>query len=387
MAQITQQECQERINRVVNTITLFDYTNTHKSGLHCSVCGQSWLGTPSAIFRGVRKCPVCTNQKIVAGYNDLWTTRPDVACLLQNPEDGYKYSFGSGKKVVFKCPDCGSLSKPLQLCLVTKHGFSCHNCGDGISIPNKFMSNLLKYFLQDDYEREKIFEWCKFPINGRPTYGIYDFYFKYQDKEYIVEMDGGLGHGNEFNYTPINRIRTKSEDVERDRQKDMAAKQHGVEVIRVDAKSSELDYLREQVLNSRLNDIFDLNRVNFDTIYEECLTSRMIQVIHAFNGGIHNTKQLAKRFKISLPTVITYLKRGQKIGICTYNPIESFTEEMKKRGKPVVCVTDNKSFDSISGAGEYYSAHTGAISRNCRHLQDYVTSRVDDRHLVFEYAS
>ena len=44
------------------------------------------------------------------GINDLWTTCPEVAQLLLNPEDGYKLTKSSGKHVDFKCPNCGTKS-------------------------------------------------------------------------------------------------------------------------------------------------------------------------------------------------------------------------------------------------------------------------------------
>lgn len=386
---ITSEECQDRINRVTDTITIFDYVNTHKSGLHCSVCNQSWVGNPSAIYRGTRKCPICTNQKIVVGYNDLWHTRPDVARLLKNPEDGYKYSFGSGKRVIFVCPECGAQSNPLQIWLVAKYGLSCHNCSDGISIPNKFMSNLLRCFLGDSYEREKVFDWCKFSINGCMTYGIYDFYFKLKDKRFIVEMDGGLGHGKEFQYTKINEIRDKEAELERDHQKDLLAQQHGIQVIRIDAQKSDLNYLCSQVKQSALSEIFDFDNVDFCDIYKKCLTSLMMQVIRRYNSGITSTKTLSQMFKISIQTVITYLKRGAASNLCAYDPSssEQNVNLRKKLCKPVICKTDNKVFASMTEAARYYKVNDGRISENCRHLRDFVWIRHSDRKLVFEFAS
>lgn len=45
-------------------------------------------------------CPA--PRKILIGFNDMWATNLDVAKLLANPEDGYKYTQYSNKKVNWK---------------------------------------------------------------------------------------------------------------------------------------------------------------------------------------------------------------------------------------------------------------------------------------------
>ena len=76
---LSKSECQRRINEVTNTITILDFVNSKSAKLECSVCKQSWWGNPSNIYREKRGCPICVNQLIVVGYNELWTTHPKVA--------------------------------------------------------------------------------------------------------------------------------------------------------------------------------------------------------------------------------------------------------------------------------------------------------------------
>ena len=56
-------------------------------------------------------CPVCNNKVIMRGVNDMWTTNPELASLLADPNDGYKYARCSQKSVDWKCPNCHSLVK------------------------------------------------------------------------------------------------------------------------------------------------------------------------------------------------------------------------------------------------------------------------------------
>ena len=50
-----------------------------------------------------RGCRACQGRLVVAGVNDLWTVRPDVAASLCDPEIGYQVTARSNKRVEWKC--------------------------------------------------------------------------------------------------------------------------------------------------------------------------------------------------------------------------------------------------------------------------------------------
>ena len=72
--------------------------------------GHIWYPTPRNLLHSDSGCPYCAGKKPWIGETDLWTTRPDVARMLKNPDDGYRYTKGSSKKVDFICPDCGAIN-------------------------------------------------------------------------------------------------------------------------------------------------------------------------------------------------------------------------------------------------------------------------------------
>jgi DNA-directed RNA polymerase subunit RPC12/RpoP len=63
--------------------------------------GHQWKATVGARTRG-RGCPVCGNRKVLAGFNDLATTHPEIAAEAHgwNPKT---LTFGSNKSVEWKC--------------------------------------------------------------------------------------------------------------------------------------------------------------------------------------------------------------------------------------------------------------------------------------------
>ena len=93
---------------------------------------------PSHIKDG-HGCPFCSHNKVFVGETDMWSTNQELASMLLNPEDGYKYFENSHQKVDWVCPCCGSVIKNKIIRDVNKRGLSCNNCSDNISYSEKFM--------------------------------------------------------------------------------------------------------------------------------------------------------------------------------------------------------------------------------------------------------
>jgi hypothetical protein len=63
--------------------------------------GHSWNVSISSRSKGNR-CPVCSNKQVLAGYNDLATTNPELAAQADGWDPTTLFAF-SGKKVGWKC--------------------------------------------------------------------------------------------------------------------------------------------------------------------------------------------------------------------------------------------------------------------------------------------
>ena len=72
---------------------------------------------------------------------------------LKNKEEAKTVTHGSATKFDIVCPICKH-EKKMKLADLTRHGFSCPKCGDKISYPNRFMTNLLS-MLNVEYDSEK----------------------------------------------------------------------------------------------------------------------------------------------------------------------------------------------------------------------------------------
>ena len=136
----------------------------------------------------------------------------------ENTINPFEISYCGRTKIKIKCKYCGNV-KDTTTQIFVYYNFRCPKCSDGISYPNKFMFSVLKQ-LKVDFISEYSPKW----INLKK----YDFYFKINGKEYIIEMDGAF-HNRD---NPFNK-NTKEKSKAIDKYKDKLAKERNIKVIRI----------------------------------------------------------------------------------------------------------------------------------------------------------
>ena len=275
--------------------------------------GHIWSPLPQKILHDHQGCPYCAGNKIWIGYNDMWTTRPDIARLLKDPEDGYRYMYGSGKSVRFICPNCG-VEIYSKINTVSFYGLACSRCGDGVSMPEKFGRAFLDQIPISNHRCEYQPEWAK------PYF--YDDYFNYNDESYIVEWDGA------FHYLERSGISPLEQRKEVDMIKDELAIKHNIHIIRIDCLFSDVNYIRKSIENSYLNNIFDLSKIDWDLCNEKAQSNLVKEACNLYTLGEHSTSKIASILHICASTVCNYLKTGKEFGWCDYDVDKAKEENM-----------------------------------------------------------
>ncbi len=268
--------------------------------------GHEW---EAVIFhRNTSGCPICSNNQILIGFNDMWTINPELAKKLADPEGGYKYTQSSGQKVDWKCPRCGNIIKNKVINKIYKRGLFCSKCSDGIGYPEKFIYNLIEQ-LKESFEYQKSnFNWSK----GKR----YDFYLTKLDT--IIET-----HGRQH-YEELNRgiYNNKLKEIqENDKLKyDLAQTNNINNYIIIDCRYSELEYIKYNILNSRLAELYDLSNIDWLKCHELACNSFVKIVCDLWKSGIRSTKEISNKIKLSKGTIIKYLKQGTLLKWCDYDP-------------------------------------------------------------------
>lgn len=297
-------------------------------------------------------CRACLGLVITKGLNDLWTARPDVASMLENKNDGYKFGVGSSQKTNFICPNCLSINYK-SIATVTQNGLCCNACSDNISYPNKFIYHLLK-ILNETFEREKFFEWCK----NKP----FDIYI--ENKNLIIEMDGGIGHGNRGFGKNWREPQYGNDDY-----KDKITKERGIKVIRIDCdypQNDRFEYIKENIIHSELSNIYDFSKVDWDEIDVMAQKNIFLQIVEDLKSGMYKC-DIAKKYSISTSTVGRYFKRATEIGLCER---EYKKKHIYNTNKPVDMFDKNNqrisNFPTLTDAANFVGVSVSAISNCCK---------------------
>jgi hypothetical protein len=310
---------------------------------------ESYVIICKDFIRGNR-CPICNGRKVIKGINDTVTMYPNLLIYFVNKKDAEKYPPGTHKKVPMKCPRCEYIRNDITINHLTTKGFICPRCGDGFSYPEKFMFNILEQLnINFKFQLNKtIFKWCN-------KYK-YDFYI--ENINCIIET-----HGMQHYKETTSKWNDLIEIQVTDKYKKSLAKENRItNYIVIDCRYSELEYIKNNILNSKLADLFDLSKINWLRCHEFACSSLVKTVCGLWESEINNTLEISNKLKIGRNTVIRYLKQGVKLGWCNYDPKEQKTININNKCKSVICLTTNEIFDTISNAEKKY---------NIRHISDF----------------
>lgn len=345
--------------------------NKHKAGQNCSYCSGKQVHINDSIGK-VRpdlikyfankeepftvlsrsnkkinaKCPKCGYEKRVVveklnsnGFNcnnckSFENNYPHLITYLKNKKDG-KLPKSSHKKIECFCPDCG-FEKKMSLNVLSGNGFYCDRCSDGISVPEKFMINLLE-FLNFKFEPQYTPLWS----NGKR----YDFYIP--SLNCIIEM-----HGRQHYENVGGIFRSLEYQKNNDIFKQNIAITNGISKYRykqIDCRKSEKEWLITQCKNN-LSDLFELNSIDWDKIWSNSQKSKIKEACQIWDNRNQSetTSSLCKKLKIGKNTLIRYLKLGDDLGWCCYNPKEEVSKNTlknnQKKNKPVLQYTKDGYF-------------------------------------------
>lgn len=324
---LTQEEFVNRVNALNKGFRVKGkYVNSKEPvEIECQF-GHIWSPSPSNLMRG-SGCIYCSGKKSIVGETDLWTTHPNVAAILKNPDDGHRYTHGSSKKLDFICPDCHSINHK-NVDMVCRYGFVCSSCSDGVSYPNKFS----RAFLDQLPVYNRCCEYSPKWAHGK----LYDNYFEYNGEKYILEMDG-IFHYPELSEKMAGFYKRAKTDEEKTRM----AIDHGINIIRIECKKSSCEYIKQNILNSEINEIFDLSNIDWILCDMKAQKSIVKQVCDMYQSGVHNITQLKDIFYLNRGTIANYLKRGASLGLCDYTIEKSRKYSRDKIMRSVDLIDDN----------------------------------------------
>ena len=309
------------------------------------------------------------NQKVYCkGYEKGITTDSFIRCKLGgtlnliinkapwmmdlgvSEEDAKKYTPYSNKKIKVKCPNCGKIKKTTPNKIYERHSIAC-SCGDGISYPEKLMENLLIQ-LDIKYVRQYKTDWSQNKV--------YDFYLS--DYNIIIETHGKQ-HYEESKCFPG---KTLKEEEKNDKLKEELALKNGTKhYIVINCSESNLEYIKNNILDSRLSKLLDLSKIDWIKCGEYASSNLVKEVCDFYNKHLERSSyDLGKEFGMCDTTIRTYLNKGSKLGWCGYDGKEEQQRNGRRNGKPVSQFTFNSEFIKTYPSASEAERRTGIKASN-----------------------
>lgn len=294
-----------------NVEVIEKYISRHEPILHrCKIDGYEWKPAPKDILGG-GGCPVCSHKAIGPSFeNSIWTSEYKNLFANYLTEEQMKITMpNSGKKISMICSDCGRQKVMSPNVLFKTHSLGCI-CSDGVSYPNKFMYAMLNQ-LGVVYQPEYTPKWSN---NKR-----YDIYIPLLNC--IIENHGGQHYQNTFRHS---NSRTFEEEQENDNYKEKLAINNGItEYIVLDCRQSDCDWIKNSIINSGLSDIFDLSIIDWIQCQKFACSNLVKMAAELWNNGFE-VYTIAKEMCMSKNTIVRYLKRAAKCGMCDYTKENSY---------------------------------------------------------------
>lgn len=306
------------------------------------------------------------NHKVIK-ENCIASTHPHLVKYFVSEKDVEIHTVGSSKKVDMQCPECGHRKKR-RIVDLKNRGISCI-CGDGFSYPEKFFGELLKQ-LQINFDTQ-------FTLDGMHRY---DFHM--QQFNMLIEINGLQHYENKFGSIGG---RTLKEEKENDRIKMKKAMDRGYNYIVLDCRHSELNWIRDQIMSSSLPQLlgFDKNDIDWIKVEENSRRNLVKEVSIYYNEKKCGVTHLGKKFNLSPRTVIRYLKQGNEVGWCNYQPRKM---RVGKRIKGIHKVSGEAvMFSSVHEASKWLGKNPSHIFKVCnkerKSAYGYVWSYIDEEEI------
>lgn len=295
-------------------------------------------------------CCCTTPQIVVPTINSVFKTDYWMVELGVDKEEAKKYSKGSNKQIKCVCPHCNTNNNKKCSDVYRHKSIGCI-CSDGISYPEKFVFNILKQ-LNIEFKTQlskTTYEWI-----GN---FYYDFCFEYNNELYIIETHG-LQH-----YVSSGRGKSIDEEQENDKIKRELALNNGIEhYIELDCRESELEWIKNNILNSKLNELLDLSQIDWVKAEKLAINSNRVKEVCEFwnnkKDGI-TTTDLSNITGIDRSVIVRYLKRGVKLGLCNYDAKKEKSESLIRATTNANASTSKKVaiFKKDELLGEFNSCH------------------------------
>jgi predicted RNA-binding Zn-ribbon protein involved in translation (DUF1610 family) len=288
-----------------------------------SDCNHIWSKSAHELMGGVG-CPSCSGHT-VSDKNRLSIINPHVVKYFKDKDIAETHSYSSNIKAQMVCPDCG-FERKMRISEINSQGFKCSKCGDGTSVSERFLKNILMK-LNVDFTQQ-------YNIENRR----YDFYIS--SLKCIIELNGRQHYEKVDYFHHCNFEKQKEID---DNKEKLAMKNiPNCRYIKIKTDKTDFNYIYNNILNSGLKYILNFNDINKEKIFKNSQYLKSKLIIDLYNE-YKDTNIVSSITKYPLSYVCKILREGKNNGLCEY----------KRKYSSKMVIFDNIVFESIKDFMNY----------------------------------
>ena len=138
---------------------------------------------------------------------------------------------------------------------------------------------------------------------------------------------------------------SKSEASFIDSKKDELAINNDYSIIRIDALESNLEYMRQSILSSESNNIFDLSCIDWLQCARVSLSSLVIKSAELWNI-YHRASDVATLLGKRQEVIVRYLHKASNLGLCNYDG------KLEQRKSAIRTVANRKYYKNVKDMEE-----------------------------------
>ena len=288
-----------KVGETVKNILITSQTRYLKERAYngiCQICGDTSVYIERSLLYNNIPCHVCNKKVVKKGFNDLATTDPWMVEYFVNKDESTMYFPNSCKKVLMKCPICGTERMTYIHSLKSRGHIAC-KCKYKMSEPEYIINNML-----EQLDIDSIYQATSLIIPWAKKYR-YDFYFTYNDQSYIIETNG-MQHYRENNHWRVNF----QEQIQRDNEKQLLAEKYVDHYIILDCRYSRISYIKNAVLNSQLPRLLNFSEESID--WGLCVKRKEVSKTNW--KASYNKQDKITKYNVLKEQVLEYLNKSEK---------------------------------------------------------------------------
>ena len=111
-------------------------------------------------------------------------------------------------------------------------------------------------------------------------------------------------------------------------------------MIRIDCKMSRFSYIKKNIMNSKLCELFDFSLVDWTDCDIKSQKLILVSVCDYYNKHHCSITEISHVFGLSTHTISSYLVKGNKLGICSFKVYDTL-----KKPITAYCLSSGNFYD------------------------------------------